>query len=226
MSAIAVPVKHSLQDGQLGALASLLDLLELSTHFRNDATLLGSDPVIRSPHKLGEASATAQLLIGAAGAAIRTARTREKTDIEIDIVDALHFLHSTHFVSQSGHFINVGAEFVELNGVFRCKDGGYVMIEAGPPYPKLLKGYRSKIFGCWTSPMCWRGPGAHVRSLNMELRCCTSARRLIPTHSRNTWESISANDAPIWTFGPLGRTPQCTTSRRRRMCLRPPTARQ
>jgi hypothetical protein len=32
-------------------------------------------------------------------------------------------------------------EIVELNGVFRCKDCGYVMIEAGPPYPKLLKGY-------------------------------------------------------------------------------------
>jgi quercetin dioxygenase-like cupin family protein len=273
------PAKHSLLNGQLGALASLLHLLELSTHFKNEATLLGCVPVIRSPHKLGEASATAQLLIGAAGAAIWTARTGEKTDIEIDIIDALHFLHPTHFVSQAGHSINVGAEFVELNGVFRCKDGGYVMIEAGPPYPKLLKGYLdffdcgnnkesisreiakwnakdledalaaaglpccrafsredwlgqpqgsmlsqapviqiekiangprvpfagrvlpSKTFGCWTSPMCWQGPGAHVRSLNMELTCCTSVRRLIPTHWRNTSESISANDAPIWTFG-------------------------
>jgi crotonobetainyl-CoA:carnitine CoA-transferase CaiB-like acyl-CoA transferase len=121
--------------------------LALSKHFTNDATLLGNDPVIRSPHKLGEASATAQLLIGAAGAAIWTARTGEKTDIEIDIIDALHFLHPTHFVSQAGHSINVGAEFVELNGVFRCKDGGYVMIEAGPPYPKLLKGYLD-FFDC------------------------------------------------------------------------------
>jgi len=81
MSEIATQVKHSLLKGQLGALASLLDLLELSTHFKNDATLLGNDPVIRSPHKLGDASATAQLLIGAAGAAIWTARTGEKTDI-------------------------------------------------------------------------------------------------------------------------------------------------
>lgn len=63
------------------------------------------------------------------------------TDLSIDIIDALHFLHPTHFVSQSNHSFNVGAEFVELNGVFQCKDGRYVMIEAVRRTPKLLKGY-------------------------------------------------------------------------------------
>jgi crotonobetainyl-CoA:carnitine CoA-transferase CaiB-like acyl-CoA transferase len=147
MASIAASVGRSLLKGQFGALTTLLDLLELSKHFKNDATMWGDDPVIRSPHKLGEASATAQLLIGAAGAAIWAAKTGETTDLSIDIVDALHFLHPTHFVSQSNHSINVGAEFVELNGIFQCKDGEYVMIEAGPPYPKLLKGYLD-FFDC------------------------------------------------------------------------------
>lgn len=140
-------VERSLLKGHLGALATLLDQLELSKHFTNDAAMLGGDPVIRSPHRLGEASATAQLLIGAAGAAIWATKTGETTDISIDIIDALHFLHPTQFVSQSNHSINVGAEFVEPNGVFECKDGRYVMIEAGPPYPKLLKGYLD-FFDC------------------------------------------------------------------------------
>jgi hypothetical protein len=94
-----------------------------------------------------------------------------------------------------------------------------------PSYRSQGRVLRSKTFRCWTSAMCWQGPGAHGRSLNMELKCCTSVRRLIPTHSRNTRESISANDAPIWTLGTPRRTPQCTTSRRRRMCSLPHTAR-
>ena len=139
--------KRSLSEGGLTALSSLLDQLKLAPYFKGEATMRGLDPIIRSPHKLGEASATAQLLIGAAAAAIWETRTGERSNVSIDIVDALHFLHPTHYVSQAGHSINVGAEFVETNGIFQCKDGQYVMIEAGPPYPKLLKGYLD-FFDC------------------------------------------------------------------------------
>jgi hypothetical protein len=41
-------------------------------------------------HRLGEASAIAQLLIGVSGAAIWQPRTSHTTRISIDIVDALH----------------------------------------------------------------------------------------------------------------------------------------
>ncbi|ADW70145.1 CoA transferase [Granulicella tundricola] len=139
--------KRSHLSGELSAFSSLLEHLQLAHHFKGDATMVGDDPIIRSPHKLGEASATAQLLIGAAGAAIWAAKTGQSTDIEIGVFDALHFLHPTHYVSQAGHPINVGAEFVETNGIFQCKDGRHVMIEAGPPYPKLLKGYLD-FFDC------------------------------------------------------------------------------
>ena len=71
----------------------------------------------------------------------------QNTNIAIDIIDALHHLHPTHFVQQQGRLINVGAEFVDVNGMFLCRDGRYVMIEGGPPYPKLLKGYLN-FFDC------------------------------------------------------------------------------
>jgi hypothetical protein len=79
----------------------LVKALGLAPHFRGDAVLHGADPVIRSPHRLGEASGMAQLLIGVAGAAIWRARTGERTNIAIDIIDALHYLHPTHFVARS-----------------------------------------------------------------------------------------------------------------------------
>jgi len=136
-----------LSDGRLSALATLIDDLGLGSHFRGNATMNGADPIIQSPHRLGEASATAQLLIGAAGAAIWNARTGQHNDVAIDIVDALHFLHPTHYVMQSGHTMNVGAEHVAINNNFLCRDGKYVMLEAGPPYPKLLDGYLN-FFDC------------------------------------------------------------------------------
>src|SRR5215831_3401653 len=89
----------------------------------------------------------AQLLIGIAGAAIWYARTGQQTDISMDIIDALHFLHPTHFIQQQGRLMNIGAEFVDVNGIFLCRDNRYLMIEGGSPYMKLLKGYLN-FFDC------------------------------------------------------------------------------
>ncbi|WP_413990029.1 CoA transferase [Labrys okinawensis] len=146
----SVPAERTeqrLSEGHLPALAALAGQLGLLPHFTGEAILHGSDPVIRSPHRLGEASGIAQLLIGIAGAAVWRQRTGQSTDIAVDILDALHFLHPTHFVQQQGRSINVGAENVDVNDLFLCRDGRYIMLEAGPPYPKLLKGYLN-FFDC------------------------------------------------------------------------------
>ena len=56
-----------LSTGDLKPLADLVNHLGLASHFPCDAVLNGADPVIRSPHHLGEASAMVNLLIGIAG---------------------------------------------------------------------------------------------------------------------------------------------------------------
>jgi crotonobetainyl-CoA:carnitine CoA-transferase CaiB-like acyl-CoA transferase len=136
-----------LRSGALPELAALLNVLGLTDAFTGDAAILGDDPLVASPHRLATASATALLLGGAAAAAVWAARTGRHTDLSIDAVHALHHLHPTHFVTQQGHPMNVGAEHVAANGVFPTRDGGFVMIEAGPPYPKLLDGYLA-FFHC------------------------------------------------------------------------------
>jgi crotonobetainyl-CoA:carnitine CoA-transferase CaiB-like acyl-CoA transferase len=136
-----------LSAGELGPLADLLDIVGLTTQFNGDAVVHGTDPVIRSPHRLGEASATAQLLVGAAGAVIWQARGGAGTDISIDILDALHHLHEPHYVEQAGYSSRSGFDLVAVNDVFQTRDGGYVMLVAGPPYPKLLDGYLN-FFDC------------------------------------------------------------------------------
>ena len=96
-----------LSAGDLNPLANLIDHLALAQHFPGDAVLNGADPVIRSPHHLAEASGMAQLLIGVAGAAIWYARTDQQTNITIDIIDALHYMHPTHFIQQQGRAVPV-----------------------------------------------------------------------------------------------------------------------
>lgn len=139
-----------LRAGDLGQLADLLRGIGLAERFTGDAVLHGSDPVICSPHRLGEASATALLLIAAAGAAIWQDRNGTSTDISTDIVHALHYLHPTHYVRQGRFRQNVGAEHVPTNGLFQTRDKRHIMIEAGPPYPKLLSGYLN-FFDCGNS---------------------------------------------------------------------------
>lgn len=136
-----------LSAGELGPLGDLLDIVGLTTHFAGDAVVHGTDPVIRSPHRLGEAFAAAQLLVGAAGAAIWQARGGARTDISMDILDALHHLHSPHYVEQAGYSSTPGMEYVAVNNVFQTRDGDYVMLVAGPPYQKLLDGYLN-FFDC------------------------------------------------------------------------------
>ena len=129
------------------ALDHLLDQIGLSSHFEGDAVLEGDDVLIRSPHRLVEAVGTAQLLLGCTAAAIWQERAGETNDVVVDSIDALHSLHASHFVWQEGAYLEVGAEYVPVNGFFPTKDGRQVLLCAGPPYMKLLNGYLD-FFGC------------------------------------------------------------------------------
>src|SRR5262249_38398987 len=132
---------RSLRAGQLAPLARLIATLGLEGRWSGDAVLHGADPLVRSPHHLGEVTAFALLLEGIAACCVWKHRGGGDVSLALDIVDALHALHSTHFLKHGGYSLSVGAEFVPTNGIFACRDGRSIMIEAGPPYAKLERGY-------------------------------------------------------------------------------------
>jgi crotonobetainyl-CoA:carnitine CoA-transferase CaiB-like acyl-CoA transferase len=189
-----------LSSGDLKPLAALIDNLPLESNFSGDAVLKGADPVIHSPHHLGEASGMVQLLIGIAGAAIWHARTGQKTDIEIDIIHALHHLHPTHFVQQQGRLINVGAEFVDVNDMFLCRDNHYVMIEGGPPYLKLLKGYLN-FFDCGYNKKSIAREVAKWDSADLEEALAKAGLPVSRSFTRQEWlshpQGIVLNETPV-----------------------------
>jgi crotonobetainyl-CoA:carnitine CoA-transferase CaiB-like acyl-CoA transferase len=181
-----ISTTQKLSEGGLQPLAELISLLGLGTRFHGDAVLQGADPIIQSPHRLGEASGIAQLLIGIAGASIWQARTSQTTDVSIDIVDALHFLHPTHFVEQQGRSINVGAEHVAVNDMFLTRDGKYVMLEAGPPYAKLLKGY-SIFFDCGDDKASYTREVAKWNAEELEEALASAGLPACRAFSRQEW---------------------------------------
>jgi crotonobetainyl-CoA:carnitine CoA-transferase CaiB-like acyl-CoA transferase len=189
-----------LSSGNLKPLAALIDHLALASHFPGDAVLYGADPVIRSPHHLGEASGMAQLLIGIAGAAIWHTRTGQQTDIEIDIIDALHSLHPTHFIYQQGQPISVGVEFVDVNDIFLCRDNRYVMIEGGPPYLKLLKGYLN-FFDCGYNKKSIAREVAKWDSAELEEALAKAGLPVSRSYTREEWlshaQGIALSEAPV-----------------------------
>ena len=194
------PQVQHLSAGALKPLAALVDHLGLVPHFKGDAVLHGADPVIRSPHRLGEASGTAQLLIGIAGAAIWHARTGQQTDIAIDIIDALHYLHPTHFVQQQGRPILVDAEHVEVNGTFLCRDHRYVMLEAGPPYVKLLNGYLN-FFDCGNNKKSLAREVAKWDSEELETALAKAGLPACRAFTREEWlahpQGAALNHVPV-----------------------------
>jgi crotonobetainyl-CoA:carnitine CoA-transferase CaiB-like acyl-CoA transferase len=134
-----------LSEGHLPVLAALASELDLTAP--DDAVIVGAGPLVRSPHRLAEAAAYGLLLEATGASSIWQLRKGKTASLHVELVDALHAIHSTHYLRQSGYSLSVGAEFVPTNGLYRCKDGRFIMIEAGPPYPKLERGYLD-FFDC------------------------------------------------------------------------------
>lgn len=80
-------------------------------------------------------------------AALWKYRNNQDTDISITMEKVIQFLHPAHFIWQNGYRIEVGAEYVPLNGMYQCQDKRWIYIIAGPPYMKLLNGYLD-FFDC------------------------------------------------------------------------------
>ncbi|MDP3507719.1 MAG: CoA transferase [Candidatus Melainabacteria bacterium] len=142
-----VSSRRSLARGELSELDTLSQLLGLDNYFDGDVTLIGSDPILRSPHHLSEATAYALTAEAMAAASIARQQGGKTNSLTVNVIDAIHFLHSSHFLWQSGYAMTVGAEYIPTNGIFQCLDGQYIMIESGPPYIKLERGYLN-FFDC------------------------------------------------------------------------------
>jgi crotonobetainyl-CoA:carnitine CoA-transferase CaiB-like acyl-CoA transferase len=185
---------RSLERGELEPLADLIGQLGLTGHFSGDAVMYGSDPVIRSPHRLGEASCTALLLAGVAGAAIWEIRGGTPADISMDIIHGLHHLHPTHYVAHSGYPSSVGAEYVAVNGIFQARDGRYVMLEAGPPYQKLLNGYLN-FFDCGNSKQSFAREVAGWNAEDLEQALTDAGLPACRAFTREEWLAHSQGRA-------------------------------
>lgn len=140
---------RSYKNGELSHLRALVDQLGIAEYFDGEVTVHGHDPILRSPHHLSEATAFALLAEAMCACAIQrfNGQDTKTNNLQVKLQNAIHFLHSSHFLWQSGYPMSVGAEYIPTNGIFACRDGQHIMIESGPPYIKLERGYLN-FFDC------------------------------------------------------------------------------
>lgn len=89
---------------------------------------------------------------------------------------------------QSGYSSNVGAEFVAVNGVFPTRDGGYLMLEAGPPYQKLLNGYLN-FFDCGNTKQSFAREVAKWNAEDLEQALTDAGLPACRTFTREEWHA-------------------------------------
>ncbi len=179
-------VQRSLRNKDLTALSDLTRVLKLDD-FAGDAVLHGADPLLRSPHHLAEATAYALLAEGIAAASAWHHRSGQSTSMEVSVIDAIHALHSTHFLWQSNYSMSVGAEFVPTNGIYQCKDGRYIMTESGPPYVKLERGYLN-FFDCGNNRESIAREMAKYDAADLEEKLSALGLPACVARSKQEWE--------------------------------------
>jgi hypothetical protein len=82
--------------------------------------------------------------------------------------------------------MNVGAEFVDVNDLFLCRDNRYIMIEGGPPYAKLLKGYLN-FFDCGYNKKSIAREVAKWDSPDLEAALAKEGLPVSPALTREEW---------------------------------------
>ncbi|MBY0548299.1 MAG: CoA transferase [Candidatus Obscuribacterales bacterium] len=189
-------VERCLTNQELPVLWQLMTETELAKHFTGNATLKGADPLLQTPHKLGEATASALLLEAIAAASIWKHRGGNSSNLKIDVVDALHALHSTHFLWHSGYSLTVGAEFVPTNGIFKCDDDRFIMIESGPPYVKLERGYLN-FFNCGNNREALAKAIAKFGAEELQARLSEQGLPAAVAYSKDEWYQSPQGQALI-----------------------------
>lgn len=123
----------------LPALHNLYSILGLSDKTRGGSvTIVGRDPIIASPHRIGEACAAALAAQGKAIATIWKMRTGRDQDVTVDLKTAIHGLHSIDFIKQNGYPIELHVVKEAITSFYQTRDGRWVFFTGS--YPLLRDG--------------------------------------------------------------------------------------
>jgi crotonobetainyl-CoA:carnitine CoA-transferase CaiB-like acyl-CoA transferase len=139
---------------------------------RDDAggrvAIIGQDPAIDSPHRLGGAMAVAAAAQGTALAALCRVQGAEGQDVTVDVRRAAHAVHPSRYLKQNGYPIGFDFTFPEPgNGYFRTADGRWVYLVSTRP---------------------------NLRNGLLELLNCANEKEAI-TRAVRTWEGAALEDA-------------------------------
>ncbi|WP_116149679.1 CoA transferase [Paraburkholderia sp. BL27I4N3] len=152
--------------------------------------VIGSDPIVRSPHRLGTAAASALAAQGAAIATIWRMKTGRGQDVTVDMRQATKVgLRTNLCLRQNGYYLDhlAPGDGGPAN-FFRTRDNRWIFIHRSTVFPETL--YRLLDFlGC---PLSAAGVAKAVSHWDaLELENALAERKLIAAVARTTneWQS-------------------------------------
>jgi crotonobetainyl-CoA:carnitine CoA-transferase CaiB-like acyl-CoA transferase len=127
------------------ALRALLQTAGLEEPPEGEIEIVGSDPVFDTPHRVGEAAATALAAQAAAVSTLWEMRKGRRQKVRIDVAAAALSLRSILFQLQNGYTAALPEPCYPTIDFYATRDGRFIFLNGG--YPALRNGLL-ELLGC------------------------------------------------------------------------------
>lgn len=178
------------------ALAELSAELGISeADFGGTLTITGKDPVVASPHHIGESTAVLLALFGMELAAIWRERTGEGQDVKVEVRRAVCNLAAVLYAKHNGitvPFDDLG--LVETTDFLRCKDGRWVFIVCLLP---RLRQLACAVLDCQATQAAFAERCLHWNPLDLDEAMSAAGGCCAMVRTREEWFASEQGKASL-----------------------------
>lgn len=189
------------------ALHKLLDSIGLdATEIGGAVSIRGDDPVVKSPHRLGAASAAALLAQAVGVATIWRLRSGRTQNVSIDIGDAVDALHCNEFVELAGYKLPGTRD--PINGLHRAGDGRWIIFQAYYPW---LRDATLDLLNCPPTAAAIAVSVAHWNAEELETACADRGVAAAMVRTPTEWNALQQGKIlagqPVIQIDKIGNSP-------------------
>ncbi|MFI6865560.1 CoA transferase [Nocardia sp. NPDC050406] len=150
-------------------------------------TVTGADPIVCSPHRIGDASAAAHAVLGAEMAMLWRDRTGRGQDVTVETRAALFGLMATNFNTTNGvpsNDVMLDPHLFGYCDFYRCADGRYVYIVTTYPH---LRDIVCDVLDCPPDQVRMRDAASRWNATELEDAIAARGGTCVMVRTREEW---------------------------------------
>lgn len=188
-----------------------LDLLsQLGLEPSWDVQIHGNDPVVPSPHRLGDAAATALAALGTSMAALWQQRTGVKEAIETSVSMGIPQLMAVFMTTLNDvpiHRLLEDPKLLSTSDFYRAKDDRFVFLLNSYPH---LRDINLRVLSCPFETDSLATAISQCDAFELEERICSLGGTCIAVRTREEWHKTSSGslleDSPVIEIEKIGES--------------------